>query len=175
MSEPFSWDERASIDDVYRSLFPALSRHCRRVLGGDRATACDAAQETFARVIAHRPPLATVADVRRYLFRAATNLCINLLRQGRRASLEAGGSDHDAHRDEVLGGDESSRDAALTSALTVARVLDDSSARDRAIFVWHYLGGASQSDIASYLGVTRRTVYSRLRVLQRAARGGLCC
>ncbi len=167
MSAPFSWDDEGNVDDVYRSVFAALSRHCRRVLGGDANGGCDAAQETFARVIAHRPPLASAEEVRRYLFRSATNLCINLLRQGRRAGAHSATSATD---DDVV-----SDDATLTSALAVARLIDDSSARDRAIFVWHYIGGASQSDIAMYLGVTRRTVYSRLRVLHRAARDGVCC
>jgi RNA polymerase sigma factor (sigma-70 family) len=165
MSDAFSWDEDASVHELYAAVFPELSRHCRRILAGDGAAASDAAQETFARVIAHRPPLATLADVRRYLFRAATNVCINVLRQGRRAGELACAEGADG-----CVADDGCRDSALAAAVSVARILDDSSARDRAIFVWHHLGGASQSDIAAYLGVTRRTVYSRLRVLQRAAR-----
>jgi transposase len=45
-----------------------------------------------------------------------------------------------------------------------------STQRDRLIFVWHHLGGASQTEIAEHLQVTRRTVYTRLRAVEQTAR-----
>jgi RNA polymerase sigma-70 factor (ECF subfamily) len=163
--QPFSWEDERLVSDMYRAVFGAVAQHCRRLLDADQSAADDVAQEAFVRVLAHRPSLPTFEDFRRYLFRSAANLCFNQIRHRRVA-------DH-FEASERRGGDRLAAatlgDSIVVSVLGVSDELARISPRDRRIVLWHAFG-ASQTEIAAYAGVTRRTVYSRLRLLEDVLR-----
>ena len=69
-------------DALYRRYGPMVLRRCRRMLRNEEAAA-DAMQETFIRVLRRREQL-TVAYPSSLLYRIATNVCLNLLRDNRR-------------------------------------------------------------------------------------------
>lgn len=69
-------------DALYRRYGSMVLRRCRRMLHNEEAAA-DAMQETFVRVLRHRDEL-TVAYPSSLLYRIATNVCLNLLRDSRR-------------------------------------------------------------------------------------------
>lgn len=69
-------------DVLYRRFGPMVMRRCRRMLRNEEAAA-DAMQETFVRVLRHRDEL-TVAHPSSLLYRIATNVCLNILRDSRR-------------------------------------------------------------------------------------------
>ena len=67
---------------LYRRYGPMVLRRCRRILKNEEAAA-DAMQETFVRVLKHRDAL-TVTYPSSLLYRIATNVCLNFLRDSRR-------------------------------------------------------------------------------------------
>ncbi|HET6449905.1 MAG TPA: sigma-70 family RNA polymerase sigma factor, partial [Spirochaetia bacterium] len=69
-------------EELYRRYGPMVLRRCRRILRNEDAAA-DAMQETFVRVLKHKDDL-TVAHPSSLLYRIATNVCLNSLRDSRR-------------------------------------------------------------------------------------------
>lgn len=146
---------------LYVKYAPAIYTHCHRFLHSG-AAARDATQESFARVVAHGTLPAHEWDALRYLFRVSTNVCLNLLREHavqRRANSElsaraAGGRDSE------------STVADREFALTLLARCGEAGAR---VAIMHYLDGLTQIEIAAVLGVTRKTVFNRLRKAARIA------
>jgi RNA polymerase sigma factor (sigma-70 family) len=76
------------VDALYQKYGPMVLRRCRRILGDDDE-ALDVMQEVFVRVWTHRETL-DVSYPSSLLFRIATNLSLNRLRdRKRRPSLPA--------------------------------------------------------------------------------------
>jgi RNA polymerase sigma-70 factor (ECF subfamily) len=68
---------------LYRAHWSAVHARCKRLLR-DHHAAEDAAQETFVRALPHLERLADAEHQRRWLFRVASNYCLNQLRDGKR-------------------------------------------------------------------------------------------
>lgn len=150
-----------SLAELYERYAPAIYAHCRRLLHSPTA-ARDATQEAFVRVLARGPALASGEDALRYLYRVSTNVCLNQLREQRvheRATpalvvrSSGGGSAEGGHADRQF----------------VAALLARCDETGGAIAVMHYVDGMSQVEIAEILGITRRTVFNRLRKLEKIA------
>jgi RNA polymerase sigma-70 factor, ECF subfamily len=146
---------------LYERYAPAIYAHCRRLLGGN-AAARDAMQESFVRVLMRNRDLEPGDEALRYLYRTATNVCINVLRQrGVRdraipaiAARAASSEDRERHSDRQF----------------VRLLLDRVDETGGAIAVMHFVDGMSQVEIAATLGITRRTVFNRLKQLERLAK-----
>ena len=85
---PFMSDDER-LHSLYRTYGPALYARCRQILG-DTAAAADVAQETFLRL--HRQ-LDRAADQRQalaWIYRVATNHCLNVARDRRRRAEPVG-------------------------------------------------------------------------------------
>lgn len=153
---------RAGRSDAFEHLYAeqhaAVYNLCARILG-DRAEAEDATHDVFMAAFS-KPPAAT-ADVklRPWLYRVATNLCLNRLRARRRTAAD--GELIAAVPDRV---DEYQR--AETAALVEAS-LARLNERYRTALVLKDLHGLPPSEIASVMGVSRATV----DVLVHRARG----
>src|SRR5512133_1854626 len=76
---------------LYREYGPAVYRRCVRLLG-DREAAKDATQEVFVKLLRDIGKLADRETALPWIYRVATNHCLNLRRAARR------------HRDEDLDG-----------------------------------------------------------------------
>jgi RNA polymerase sigma-70 factor, ECF subfamily len=150
-----------ALADLYAKYSPAIYAHCRRFLQSP-AAARDATQEAFVRVLARGVVLPREEEALRYLYRVSTNVCLNLLREHnvhtRAAPSIAAGSSH-------VG----SAEAGLADREFVTAVLDRCGEGGAQVAIMHYLDGMSQVEIADLLGITRRTVFNRLRKLARVA------
>jgi RNA polymerase sigma-70 factor (ECF subfamily) len=151
----------AGIAHLYEKYAPAIYAHCRRLLGSS-AAARDATQEAFVRVLLRNRDLAPGDEALRYLYRTATNVSINVLRQRavrdravpEIAARVAAAESPEGHADRQF----------------VRMLLDRVDATGGSIAVMHFVDGMTQVEIAATLGITRRTVFNRLKQLERLAR-----
>jgi RNA polymerase sigma-70 factor (ECF subfamily) len=153
--------DSARFRQLYAAYSSTIYARCRRILG-DGATAEDAAQETFLRVHRHIETAPGDHDVLRWIFRIASNYCLNVLRDRRArptvsddlTGLAGIGSpeDHLAARD--LGRQLTRRAPAQM--------------RDAAVL--YHVYGLVQSEIAEELGISRRTVVNYLGAFADYAR-----
>src|SRR5258706_10009090 len=67
------------LTSLYRTYGPIIYARCSRLLG-DRASAEDATQETFMRVLRHLDRAPDSAEALAWIYRIATNYCLNEIR-----------------------------------------------------------------------------------------------
>jgi RNA polymerase sigma-70 factor (ECF subfamily) len=160
LSNRLTMDE-AGLAELYRKYAPAIYAHCRRLLHSQQA-ARDATQEAFVRVLARGPAELAGEDALRYLYRVSTNVCLNQLRADKvhdRATpalvmrSTSGATAESGHADRQF----------------AAALLDRCDETGAAIAIMHYIDGLSQVEVADTLGITRRTVFNRLRKLEKIA------
>jgi RNA polymerase sigma-70 factor (ECF subfamily) len=153
-------DSETALAALYQRSAPAIYAHCRRMLRS-QAAARDATQETFVRVLARGPRLPNDDEGRRYLYRVSTNVCLNQIRK-RQVHTRAAAF--------LRVGLPASMEGRLADREFVAAVLDRCGEAGATVAVLHYVQGMSKVEIAEILGVTRRTVFSRLRKVARVGR-----
>lgn len=155
-----SMDE-AGLAEIYERYAPAIFAHCRRLLGSG-AAARDATQEAFVRVLAKGPKQLLGEDALRYVYRVATNVCLNQIRERRvhdraapaiMARSAGGGSAESQHSDRQF----------------AAALLEKCDETGTAIALMFYVDEMSQVEIAKTLGITRRTVFNRLKKIEGLA------
>lgn len=150
-----------ALADLYAKYSPAIYAHCRRFLQSP-AAARDATQEAFVRVIARGVVLPREEEALRYLYRVSTNVCLNLLREhnvhARAVPSLAANLSHVA-----------SAESGFADREFVLAVMDECGEGGAKVAIMHYLDGMSQVEIAEVLGITRRTVFNRLRKMARIA------
>jgi RNA polymerase sigma factor (sigma-70 family) len=151
----------AALAALYQKYAPAIYAHCRRFMQSP-AAARDATQEAFVRVLAHGVVLPREEEALRYLYRVATNVCLNLLREH---SVHARATPTLVARTPHTG----SAESGVADREFVGIVLERCGEGSAQVAVLHYLDGMSQVEIAETLGITRRTVFNRLRKLARIA------
>jgi RNA polymerase sigma-70 factor (ECF subfamily) len=151
----------AALGALYQKYSPAIYAHCRRFLQSP-AAARDATQEAFVRVIARGVVLPREEEALRYLYRVSTNVCLNLLREH---------SVHTRAAPTLMANAAHTRSAesGLADREFVNAVLNRCGEGGAQVAIMHYLDGMSQVEIADVLGITRRTVFNRLKKLTRIA------
>jgi RNA polymerase sigma-70 factor, ECF subfamily len=154
-------DNEAALAALYQKYAPAIYAHCRRFMQSP-AAARDATQEAFVRVLAHGVVLPREEEALRYLYRVATNVCLNLLRE---QNVHSRAVPTLAARTLHTG----SAESGLADRQFVEAVLERCGEGGAKVAVMHYLDGMSQVEIAEVLGITRRTVFNRLHKLARIA------
>jgi RNA polymerase sigma-70 factor (ECF subfamily) len=147
--------------ELYRAYGGAVYARCRRLLG-DAQAAEDAAQETFLRVHRH---LARAPDARqalRWIYRIATNYCLNELRNRR----------HRPHPVERLPEPDPLPDGVdrLADRDLVRHIVEQVPEKLRAVAFLHHVDGLEQAEVAAVLGISRRTVVNRLAEFAARAR-----
>jgi RNA polymerase sigma-70 factor, ECF subfamily len=155
------------LEQLYATHGRAIFIHCVRLLG-DAASAEDATQEVFLRVRRHAGRAPEPTEMRPWLFRIATNHCLNELRsRGVRARTPP----------QLTGLVTSNLEDSLAAQNDARRFLERLPERARAIAWLTYVDGMMQHEVAETLGVSRRTVVnylSQVRTrLQQTTRGGL--
>jgi RNA polymerase sigma-70 factor, ECF subfamily len=151
----------AALAALYQKYAPAIYAHCRRFMHSP-AAARDATQEAFVRVLAHGVSLPREEEALRYLYRVATNVCLNLLRE---QNVHTRAVPTLAARTLHTG----SAESGLADRQFVEVVLERCGEGGAQVAVMHYLDGMTQVEIAEVLGITRRTVFNRLHKLARVA------
>jgi len=142
------------VEAVYRRYGPMVLRRCRRLLRSEDE-AWDVTQEVFVRVLKHRGRLEG-----RYpsslLFRMATNLSLNRLRDRRRGPTQPG--DEVLHRIAVLEDHD--------SPLLLDRLFGRHPESTRTMAVLHHVDGMTLAQVARECGMSVSGVRRRLRGLR---------
>jgi RNA polymerase sigma-70 factor (ECF subfamily) len=148
------------VEELYRQYGPMVLRRARMLLRDEQA-ARDAMQEVFVRVLRSRDEFRGDASPVTWLYRITTNHCLNVIRGAVRQ--------RDALRRVERSGTRESAPAPedrLTVATVLQRIPDDL----REVGIYYYVDQMKQEEIASLLGVSRRTVGNRLDAFREAAR-----
>jgi RNA polymerase sigma-70 factor (ECF subfamily) len=146
---------------LYKTYGPAIYIRCRGMLG-DEAEAYDATQETFLRVYRHLDGVPGDREALFWIYRVATNYCLNELRNRKlRPLLEpAIGDDvpstHDTERRIV------DRDLA-------ERIVAAAHPKVKPVAWLYHIDGLDQGEVAEILAVSRRTVATRLAAFATTA------
>lgn len=144
---------------LYTRTAPALRRKCERLLG-NRADAEDIVQQLFVDLIRRDR---TDVDLP-YLYRAATNRCLNRLRDGRRQRQLV-----ERHGEGVLWHEPVRVDEQVLSHELLLRLVAELDERAAEILVLHFVDGLDQGEVAQLLGTSRRTVVTHVGRIRRAA------
>jgi RNA polymerase sigma-70 factor (ECF subfamily) len=152
------------IDRLYRLYGPMVLRRCRRLLR-DEDQALDAMQDVFAQLLLHQDHLSD-----RYpsslLYRMATNLCLNRLRDGQ-IRLRQGQSLDDV-ADRIV------QHIAQSEELEARSLLDLIFRRHkegtRTIAILHFVDGMTLEETAQEVGLSVSGVRKRLDALRKTVR-----
>ncbi len=151
---------RSEIAELYRRYGPVVYRRCLRLLH-DREAAKDATQEVFVKLVKDRERLMERDTVLPWIYRVATNHCLNLIRGTRR------------HGDELeaealpLASSESTDFPARHLARQLLARFDDGT---QAVAIGILVDGMEHEELAQTLGISRKTVERRLGRFLEAAR-----
>jgi RNA polymerase sigma-70 factor (ECF subfamily) len=150
-----------------------LFAHCYRMLGDvDRAE--DALQEALTRAWQGRHTYREDISLRAWLYRIATNTCLNVMRTRRRERLEPGPCP-----DELLeaaaspsAGPEARYDSHESVSLAFLTVLQVLPPRQRAVLLLHDVLAFRSAEVARLLETTVQAVNSALQRARATLRGG---
>ena len=153
-------DARPRAEELYRTYGPVVYRRCLRLLR-DREAARDATQEVFVKLLREPELLADPRAAVPWIYRVATNHCLNLGRNRRRRAEE-----------ELTPALELAAGAAppdFSDRHLARAVLSRFDAQTQAVAVGVFVDGMEHEEVAGLLGISRRTVSRKLdRFLARA-------
>ncbi len=153
--------ERRDIEQLYLRFGPLVFRRCLRLLRNPE-NARDAVQEVFVRALAHAPELTWDRKGLPWLYRVATRLCLNRLRDARPLQFQPG---EDLPEPAPGGSLEHRLDARLT-LLALQKEVDEET---WTVAVYAMMDGMTQDEIAELTGRSRRTIGKRLAEVERRA------
>ncbi|MGY8824405.1 MAG: RNA polymerase sigma factor [Candidatus Latescibacterota bacterium] len=146
------------VDDLYQRYGPMVVRRCRQLLR-DEEQALDAAHDVFVRVLERRDKLK--ADYpSSLLYRMATNLCLNRIRDTKRRGEIA----DDGIIETIAHWEDTERRVMARSILEKLFGLERESTRTMALL--HYVDGLTLEQVASEVGMSVSGVRKRLRGLR---------
>jgi RNA polymerase sigma-70 factor (ECF subfamily) len=150
-----------SAAELYKQYGPVVYRRCLRFLKNQEA-ARDATQDVFVKLVREMPKIQDRQTVLPWVYRAATNHCLNLRRNAHRR-----GEDHlEADLDLAPSvSPDGYPDRALAQAI-LSRFDEDT----QAIAVGAIVDGMEHGELAASLGVSRRTVARKLQQFLEGAR-----
>jgi RNA polymerase sigma-70 factor (ECF subfamily) len=163
----FSGKERALTDDLgraadlYRLHGPAVFRRCLRLLR-DPDSARDATQEVFVKLVREMDRLSDRETVLPWIYRVATNHCLNVRRDACRRGEEELQPD--------LAVSERSGAASYPDRALARQVLARFDVATQAVAIGVLVDGMEQVELAHSLGISRRTVARRLERFLEGAR-----
>jgi RNA polymerase sigma-70 factor (ECF subfamily) len=144
---------RAGVAQLYQRFGPVVYRRCL-VLLRDSEAARDATQEIFRKLLHDAEKLAARDTVLPWIYRVATNHCLNERRNKRRRGEEELGLD-------LPLSEEAPRDL-LPERQLAQRVLSRFDAETQAVAVGVLVDGMEHEEVAAALGISRRTVSRKL-------------
>lgn len=145
--------DREEAARLYREYGPAVYRRCLRLLG-NRDAAQDATQEVFVKLVRELKSIREREhQLLPWLYRVATNHCLNLRRNTRR-------------RGEMLDPDLDIRAEAPIASFPARRLAQQVLSRfdpgTQAVAVGAFVDGMEREEIAAALGISQRTVTRKL-------------
>ena len=151
----------ARLVELYRAHGGAIYARCRRILG-DHPTAQDATQETFLRVYRHIDRAPSAREALRWIYRIATNYCLNEIR-GRKQRPELVERLPEPPPADLA-------DDPIADRQLVRRIVHQVPEKLRTVAWLYHVDGLEQAEVADILGISRRTVVSRLAEFQERGR-----
>jgi RNA polymerase sigma-70 factor (ECF subfamily) len=149
------------VERLFRSYGSLVWRRASAILC-ERDGAKDVTQEVFLRAMNAREGFTTVTSPVDWLFRVTTNLCLNRIRDRARQKRLLAIS---------FGPYIPPVEQAADVSLTVRALLRNVPEQLQEIAIYYFVDQMSQDEIASLLGIPRRTVSLRLEQFRAAARG----
>jgi RNA polymerase sigma-70 factor (ECF subfamily) len=150
-------DEPTSqVTRLYREFGPVVYRRCLRLLG-DRAAAEDATQEVFVKLLRDVDRLQDRETVLPWIYRVAMNHCLNVRRDARRRGQDGLAEDLD-----IVPDARGERPDAYPDRQLAQAVLSRFDEETQAVAVGVLVDGMEHEEIASALGISRRTVSRKL-------------
>jgi RNA polymerase sigma-70 factor (ECF subfamily) len=152
-----------TIEALHRRFAGVIYDKCLRMLS-DPAAAEDAVQETFIKAHQALSRLSDEAGALTWLYRIATNACLNILRTRRRkwAILCDWADDRPAEARNA--------EQVLIGRKLLDALIDQLDERSLAIIVAYYIDDMTQGEIATQLGISRRAVVKRLSAVREQAK-----
>ena len=147
--------DRIALEELYRRYGASVLRRARQLLR-DEAAARDAMQDVFLKAWRAGDSFRRDASPMTWLYHITTNHCLNQLRDQQR-------------RAELLREQHACVDTASSSddRIVVAQVLASLPEDLRAIAVYYFIDQMSHDEIASIVGLSRRTIGNRVDELRR--------
>jgi RNA polymerase sigma-70 factor (ECF subfamily) len=149
-----SMDEPA-VDEAYRLYASSIWRRCASIVRSE-AAAMDITHEGFVRCLHHHRKLRPGRELLAWLYRAATNLCLNELRD-RRVRGETSRQVEQVEPTEPVEPADLREPEAATRLLT-AEVLKGLDRRVQEVAVYVFVDGMTHAEAAEVAGVSERTV-----------------
>jgi RNA polymerase sigma-70 factor (ECF subfamily) len=147
--------DREALDQLLRRNVDMIHAVCARITGNP-ADAADAAQEALIAIVRGLPRFNERSSVRTWIYRVATNACLDeLRRRGRRPVATAAESFERAD-------DEPGLDAGVADRLSIAEALTRIPEEFRVAVVLRDVQGMDYAQIADVLDVPLGTVRSRI-------------
>jgi RNA polymerase sigma-70 factor, ECF subfamily len=145
--------------ELYRRYGPALLRKCERILG-NRDDAEDVVQTLFVELLKKRIEETSLP----YLYRAATNRCLNIIRDKKKRNQLLERYDLSLRPPPRTALDARVVDVDLLTRLVAA--LDKASSE---ILVFRYLDDMTQEEVAEITGLSRKTIGKKLKKIAMVA------
>lgn len=146
----------ADLQVLYAQYGQAIFAHCRRLLGSAEAGE-DATQEVVMRALGQAGRWPPASELRPWIFRIATNYCLNELRRRRVRSHCAS---------QLATALPSNLEDCLVARSEMDHLLERLPQRTRDVARLTYVEGLAQEEVAAALGISRRTVVSCLTQLR---------
>jgi RNA polymerase sigma-70 factor (ECF subfamily) len=152
---------RPDPDEICRRHAGSILRRARGILD-DPAEAEDAAQEILLLVMTKGSQFRGSSDPATWIYRLTTNVCLNRLRERRRRSVR----EHRPEASSWLGWAPSDPYERFEARATLDAILGRLDQLAQQVFVYRFLDGMNQEEIAEATGKSRRTVGKRLRQIE---------
>jgi RNA polymerase sigma-70 factor (ECF subfamily) len=157
-------DPRGRAAELYRQYGPTVYRRCLRILR-DPEAAKDATQEVFMKLVRDMPKLEDRETVLPWIYRVATNFCLNQRRNSSRRGDDA--AIPDLELADTASGD------ALPSRALAQQLLAQFDQTTQTVAVGVLVDGMEHEEVAELLGISRRTVARKLERFLDTARAYL--
>jgi len=154
-------EHRSKAAELYRTYGPVVYRRCLRILK-DPEAAKDATQEVFMKLIRDMAKLEERETVLPWIYRVATNHCLNHRRNATRR-----GEDLEAPPLELAA---STGPDIVPDRQLVQQVLARFDSTTQTVAVGVLVDGMEQEEVAEVLGISRRTVARKLARFLELAR-----
>ena len=148
-----------TVASLYRKYGPIIYARCLQLLRDD-AEAEDATQETFVRVHRHVHRVADEQDALRWIYRVATNYCFNELRNRKRRPVPIAVIPDLA----AVGPGTEQR---IADRQVILQLLERMPAKVKTAAWLYHADGFEQEEVARILGVSLRTVATRLALFNQ--------
>jgi len=146
-------EQGQGVASLYQRYGPAVYRRCLGLLR-DREAARDATQEVFRKLLRDEARLRREEEVLPWIYRVATNHCLNERRNQRRRGEDELPAELPFH-------DGAPRDL-LPERQLAQQVLARFDAQTQAVAVGVFVDGMEHEEVASVLGISSRTVSRKL-------------